>query len=87
MSKNYDLEAMQEAKRKLESCVEGVKDNCRNLIAQVQGATDENDAKKVTALCDSFAEKVKKFTDVCDETVACVSKVVSMSEATDVANN
>lgn len=84
MTKSYDFEAAQAGLQQLKTCLESVQTQANTFISTIQNAADENSAKNIKTLVESFEISLKTLMDVmenevvakADEAVATIAAIV-----------
>jgi len=78
MAKSYDYEAAQAGLQQLKTALDGVQTQANTFINTIQGAADENSAKNIKTLVESFESSLKTVvTFFEEELVAKASEAVS----------
>jgi len=84
MAKSYDFEAAQSGLQQLKVCLESILVQANTFISTVQGAADENSAKNIKDLVESFETTLKTVTSTfenelvakAEEAVATIGSIV-----------
>ena len=84
--KNYDVDAALQGLQQLKSCLEGVQVQANTFIQTIQGAADENTARNIKTLVETFEDKLKAVVDFFENELVskseqAVNTIVSIVEA------
>lgn len=78
MAKSYDYEAAQAGLQQLKTALDGVQTQSNTFVNTIQGAADENSAKNIKTLIESFESALKTVMTFFEEEL-----VAKASEAVD----
>jgi len=69
MAKSYDYEAAQAGLQQLKASLESVQVQANTFVSTIQGAADENSAKNIKTLIESFENSLKVVMDLFENEV------------------